>query len=117
MQVTLRTHLGNEFGVEAAARHWEIFEALRAERGYSDYRAHRCALGLGALNDTRMLEMSGVLVDYPFDDRLYPDAHYGRVPVPATLRVDPHTLLRIRRPTHGPAGALWGNLRDKIVVV
>lgn len=74
----LRAHLEQEFGTVNAGRYWDHFEALRSELGYADY--------LGALQRWRfdaehlsctelgLLEMSGFLVDYPFADRLYPQA-------------------------------------------
>ena len=40
----LRHHLAHEFGTASCDRHWQIFEALRAEQGYADY--------LGALQRT-----------------------------------------------------------------
>lgn len=70
----LRAHLANEFGPENRDRYWEIFEALRAELGYADYLGALQRYRLGALNDPRLLLMSSFLVDYPFADRLYPNA-------------------------------------------
>ena len=74
----LHAHLEHEFGVVLAGRYWAHFEALRSELGYADY--------LGALqrwrhdaepmpgDEMRLLKMSGFLIDYPFADRLYPQA-------------------------------------------
>ncbi len=74
----LQAHLEQEFGAITASRYWVHFEALRSELGYADY--------LGALQrwrldaepmpgaEMRLLKMSGFLVDYPFADRLYPQA-------------------------------------------
>jgi len=70
----LRAHLTSEFGPESCDRYWEIFEVLRAELGYADYLGALQRYRLGALNDPRLLQMSAFLVDYPFADRLYPDA-------------------------------------------
>lgn len=74
VQTDLRAHLENEFGTEARDRYWQILEQLRSELGYVDY--------LGALqryreevpNDTRLLDISMFLIDYPFEQRLYPGA-------------------------------------------
>ena len=76
----LRAHLAGEFGIENRDRYWQIFEALRAELGYADYLGALQRYRLGALNDPRLLQVSGYLVDYPFADRLYPN----------TLRVIEH---------------------------
>lgn len=70
----LRAHLEHEFGTESRDRYWQIFEELRAELGYADYLGALQRYRLGAMNDTRLLQMSSFLVDYPFRDRLYPGA-------------------------------------------
>ena len=70
----LRAQLAKEFGAENRDRYWRIFEALRDELGYADYLGALQRYRVGALNDPRLLQMSGYLVDYPFADRLYPNA-------------------------------------------
>jgi FMN phosphatase YigB (HAD superfamily) len=70
----LRRFLEREVGPESTRRYFEIFEQLRAELGYADY--------LGALqsyrgerpHDLRVLHLSHYLIDYPFANRLYPEA-------------------------------------------
>jgi FMN phosphatase YigB (HAD superfamily) len=70
----LKRHLEREVGPERAARYWTIFEQLRTELGYADY--------LGALqryrsehpHDPRLLTVSHFLVNYPFANRLFPNA-------------------------------------------
>jgi FMN phosphatase YigB (HAD superfamily) len=70
----LRAHLTREFGQEECDRYWAIYEQLRDSLGYVDY--------LGALqhfrleNDTRpgVFTLSYWLLDYPFEQRLYPGA-------------------------------------------
>ena len=70
----LRRHLEREVGHEQNERYWTIFEELRAELGYADY--------LGALQryrieypyDTPLLTVSTYLVNYPFANRLFPNA-------------------------------------------
>ena len=70
----LRNHLEHEFGPDSRDRYWAIFEALRAELGYSDYLGALQRYRLEALNDPRLLLMSSFLVDYPFAKRLHPGA-------------------------------------------
>ena len=74
----LRYHLVREFGSVSAERYWSIFEALRAELGYADYlgalQRYRLDAELKRSDDTRLLLMSSFLIDYPFAERLYPDA-------------------------------------------
>jgi FMN phosphatase YigB (HAD superfamily) len=70
----LRSHLAQAFGPVIGQRYWDIFEQLRSELGYADY--------LGALQrfrvehpvDPHLLAMSLYLIDYPFDERVYPNA-------------------------------------------
>ena len=70
----LQRHLANEMGPEGALEYWQIFEQLRTELGYADY--------LGALQRYRakhpraphLLSVSDFLINYPFAERLFPDA-------------------------------------------
>jgi len=70
----LQRHLASEIGVDGAQEYWQIFEQLRSELGYADY--------LGALQRYRskhphaqqLLCMSDFLINYPFAERLFPDA-------------------------------------------
>lgn len=74
IQADLKRHLEREFGAASRDRYWAIQEQLFSELGYRDY--------LGALqryrtehpHDIHLLSMSSYLVDYPFADRLYPQA-------------------------------------------
>src|SRR5215208_280024 len=70
----LQHHLLTELGSEGAQEYWRIFEQLRTELGYADY--------LGALQRYRarhprapnLLCVSDFLINYPFAERLFPDA-------------------------------------------
>jgi FMN phosphatase YigB (HAD superfamily) len=70
----LQRHLASEIGAEGAQEYWRIFEQLRNELGYADY--------LGALQRYRdkhprapnLLCVSDFLINYPFAERLFPDA-------------------------------------------
>lgn len=74
----LRQHLEHQFGLVSANRYWTIFEDLRHELGYADYlgalQRYRFDAEQHGRDDTRLLQMSSFLVDYPFADRLYPQA-------------------------------------------
>jgi len=70
----LSEHLERQFGAERRDRYWAIFEALRNELGYADYLGALQRYRSEAPNDTRLLLMSGYLMDYPFAGRLYPGA-------------------------------------------
>jgi FMN phosphatase YigB (HAD superfamily) len=74
IQQDLKDHLERTFGLDARDRYWRILEDLFAEVGYRDY--------IGALQryrsehpyEVELLAMSHFLMDYPFVDRLYPQA-------------------------------------------
>lgn len=74
----LRRHLEEQFGVASADRYWESSEELREELGYVDYlgalQRYRADIERCGDGDHRLLLMSSFLVDYPFADRLYPQA-------------------------------------------
>lgn len=74
----LRRHLEREFGAASVNRYWEIFAELRGELGYADYlgalQRYRTDAEFGLGGDTRLLQMSTFLIDYPFAERLYPRA-------------------------------------------
>jgi len=70
----LQRHLVSEIGRKGAQEYWQIFEQLRSELGYADY--------LGALQRYRakhpraphLLSVSDFFINYPFAERLFPDA-------------------------------------------
>ena len=74
----LRAHLEREFGMASAARYWVAFEALRSELGYADYlgalQRYRGDVEAAGPSAHKLLSISGFLIDYPFADRLYPQA-------------------------------------------
>jgi FMN phosphatase YigB (HAD superfamily) len=74
----LREHLTQEFGLACSGRYWALFEKLRDELGYADYLGalqlyRREMEGKGAQAQA-LLQMSGFLVDYPFQRRVFPGA-------------------------------------------
>ena len=70
----LSDHLAQQFGFESRDRYWAIFESLRSEVGYADYLGALQRYRREAPNDSRLLLMSGYLMDYPFAGRVYPGA-------------------------------------------
>src|SRR4026209_1624975 len=70
----LQRHLVSELSTEGAPGYWRVFEQLRTDLGYADY--------LGALQRYRakhprapnLLCVSDFLINYPFAERLFPDA-------------------------------------------
>ena len=70
----VRKFLRQEVGAQKCGRYWRIFEARRHSLGYADY--------LGALqryrrdypHDLHVLQISRFLIDYPFENRVFPKA-------------------------------------------
>jgi len=78
VQQDLRDHLTKEFGAVSCERYWVAFEALREELGYADYlgalQRYRRDVEASGPDAHKLLSMSGFLIDYPFAERLYPQA-------------------------------------------
>jgi len=74
----LRDHLLHEFGVAASGRYWTLFEKLREELGYADYlgalQLYRKEVEGKGTDGQQLLQMSSFLIDYPFQDRVFPGA-------------------------------------------
>ncbi len=74
VQEDMRRYFTTTFGAAGNARYWEIFDALRAQLGYADYLGALQAYRLGALDQPGVLTAAAWLMDYPFAERLYPQA-------------------------------------------
>ena len=74
VELDLRQHLEQAFGVEHQERYWDIFEQLRAELGYADYLGALQRFRVEHPRDPQLLNISLFLVNYPFAERLYPRA-------------------------------------------
>jgi len=74
IQADLGVHLAKYYGEATRDRFWEIFEELRSELGYADYLGALERYRVEQMHDPTLLRMANWLVDYPFQNRLYPDA-------------------------------------------
>ncbi|HEU4683439.1 MAG TPA: HAD family hydrolase [Nitrospira sp.] len=70
----LRHHLESTVGRERANAYWVAFEELRAELGYADYLGALQRYRVAHPRDLHVLTVSRFLLDYPFADRLFPQA-------------------------------------------
>lgn len=61
-------------GPAVCKRYWEIYEEIRAEKGYADYLAALQQYRTEDMHDPRLLNLSLFLTDYPFANRLFPGA-------------------------------------------
>lgn len=74
IQQDLKDHLERTFGLAARDRYWTILEGLFAELGYRDYIGALQRFRVEHPRQVELLSMSSFLMDYPFADRLFPDA-------------------------------------------
>ena len=74
VQADMGAHLAEFHGEAVRDRYWAIFEEIRSELGYADYLGALERYRLEAMHDPTILRMANWLVDYPFPDRLYPNA-------------------------------------------
>jgi FMN phosphatase YigB (HAD superfamily) len=70
----LKKHLTAAFGPERQKRYWVHFEELRKELGYADYLGALQRYRIEHPRDAGLLKVSSYLIDYPFANRLYPNA-------------------------------------------
>src|SRR5215471_9285831 len=74
IQADLQRHLEREFGRACRDRYWIILEELFTTLGYRDYLGALQRYRVENPHDVHLLSMSSYLVDYPFANRLYPEA-------------------------------------------
>jgi FMN phosphatase YigB (HAD superfamily) len=59
---------------DASQRYWEIFHEIAKELGYADYLGALERYRLEDMHDPKLLHVSLYLLDYEFEERLYPHA-------------------------------------------
>jgi FMN phosphatase YigB (HAD superfamily) len=70
----LRTRLLANFGETECARYWALYAQLRDELGYADYLSTLQRFRAGLEEHPALLGMSEFLLEYPFDQALFPQA-------------------------------------------
>ena len=70
----LGARLEQAFGTTERERYWRIYAELRDAFGYADYLASLQRFRVGLEDDPQLLQMSAFLLEYPFEERLYPHA-------------------------------------------
>lgn len=70
----LTARLDDDFGVSERERYWSIYAELRDRLGYADYLGTLQAFRAGGDDDPALLGISAFLIDYPFNECLYPRA-------------------------------------------
>ena len=70
----LKHHLEQTVGHERQENYWAIFERLRTELGYADYLGALQRYRIEHPRDPQVLTVSYFLVNYPFANRVFPNA-------------------------------------------
>src|SRR4029453_7854988 len=70
----LQRHLASEIGADGVREYWQIFEELRTDLGYADYLGGLQRYRAKHPHAQQLLCMSDFLINYPFAERLFPDA-------------------------------------------
>jgi len=70
----LKRHLEREVGPERQQCYWVIFEQLRKELGYADYLGALQRYRVEYPREPHLLTISHFLINYPFANRLFPNA-------------------------------------------
>ena len=70
----LMDHIAGEYGPTSRDRYSQILEEVRSRLGYVDYLGALQQYRLEHLDLPELLGMSSFLIDYPFAERLYPNA-------------------------------------------
>jgi hypothetical protein len=70
----LKLHLEQTLGHERQENYWAIFERLRTELGYADYLGALQRYRIEHPRDPQVLTVSHFLVNYPFANRVFPNA-------------------------------------------
>lgn len=117
VQAHLREHLAENFGPAARDRYWEILESLREELGYVDYLGALERYRIEAMHRPEILRMSSWLVDYPFQERLYPGAlaavEHVRQWGPAVILSDGDAVFQPRKVERS---GLWQAVGDRVLI-
>jgi FMN phosphatase YigB (HAD superfamily) len=74
IQQDLKDHLEHTYGRAARERYWRILEDLFVELGYRDYLGTLQRYRAEHPREVELLAMSSFLINYPFADRLFPEA-------------------------------------------
>ena len=70
----LRQHLAAALGDPAEHQYWLLFEEVRSELGYADYLGALQRYRMAHPHDNHLREISSFLLNYPFEERLFPRA-------------------------------------------
>ncbi len=110
-------YLLEKYDFDVHHRFWKIFEQIRSELGYADYFGAIERYRIEAIHDQNVLYIANWLVDYPFNERLYPDAI---AVVQAAQRVGVTAILSdgdaVFQPHKIQKSGLWAAFCDNVLI-
>jgi FMN phosphatase YigB (HAD superfamily) len=119
MKRDLGDYVNRTFGPGAENELWTMYEEERVKHGYADFLGTLERFRLAHLQDTRVLKLANWVMDYPYIERLYPDAlgvvrHVRQWGLPVLLTdgdgvFQPHKLERA-----GLLGAFGGHVLNYV---
>ena len=109
--------LAAAFGNDQRDRYWSLYRQRRDECGYADYLETLQRFRSGLDNEPALLQMSKYLLEYPFADRLYPQAldtiAHLRSLGPTAILSDGDVVFQPRKIQHA---GLWDALRGEVLI-
>jgi FMN phosphatase YigB (HAD superfamily) len=113
----LGAHLEQTFGTDQRERYWAIFAALREELSYADYIGALQRFRVGLDGNPDLLQVSSFLLEYPFENRLYPSAleaiaHVGTLGQPVVL-TDGDVVFQPRKIRRS---GIWNAVQGRVLI-
>ena len=113
----LGARLEQSFGAAERNRYWAIYAELGDELGYADYLATLQRFRAGLEDDPNLLQMAAFVLEYPFEERLYPHAldaiaHLRTMGAPAVLS-DGDVVLQPRKIQRS---GIWDAVEGRVLI-
>jgi FMN phosphatase YigB (HAD superfamily) len=113
----LGARLEQAFGAAERDRYWAIYAELRDQLGYADYLATLQRFRVGLEDHPQLLQMSAFVLEYPFEERLYPHAldviaHLRTMGAPAVLS-DGDVVLQPRKIQRS---GIWAAVEGRVLI-
>jgi len=117
IQSDMRAHLAENFGENVRDRYWALFLQRFSELGYADYLGALDRYRFEEQHDPRLLRIANWLVEYPFADRLYPNAfdavRHARQFGPTVILSDGDAAFQPRKVVRS---GLWQHFEDRVLI-
>jgi FMN phosphatase YigB (HAD superfamily) len=113
----LGQRLASAFGAAERDRYWDLFARLREELGRADYLEALQSFRTGLEDHPALLRMSEFMLDYPFENLVYPDAlesiaHLATQGTPVVLS-DGDVVFQPRKVQHS---GIWAAVEGRVLI-